>query len=84
MATKSELQGMVVSDKMDKSVVVAIQRQKRHGLYGKTQRRTSTFVVHDEANDVKVGDRVAIVEVRPRSRRKRWVVTRSVERARGV
>jgi small subunit ribosomal protein S17 len=84
MATKSELQGMVVSDKMDKSVVVAIQRQKRHGLYGKTQRRTSTFVVHDEANDVKVGDRVAIVEVRPMSRRKRWVVTRIVERARGV
>ena len=84
MATKSELQGMVVSDKMYKSVVVAIQRQKRHGLYGKTQRRTSTFVVHDEANDVKVGDRVAIVEVRPMSRRKRWVVTRIVERARGV
>ncbi|MAM84964.1 MAG: 30S ribosomal protein S17 [Acidobacteriota bacterium] len=84
MATKSELQGMVVSDKMDKSVVVAIQRQTRHGLYGKTQRRTSTFVVHDEANDVKVGDRVAIVEVRPMSRRKRWVVTRIVERARGV
>ena len=52
MATKSELQGMVVSDKMDTSVVVAIQRQTRHGLYGKTQRRTSTFVVHDEANDV--------------------------------
>ena len=84
MATKSELQGMVVSDKMDNSVVVAIQRQKRHGLYGKTQRRTSTFVVHDEANDVKVGDRVAIVEVRPMSRRKRLVVTRIVERARGV
>ena len=82
MATKSEVQGVVVSDKMDKSVVVAVERQIRHRLYGKTQRRTSKFVAHDTANDVKVGDRVAIVESRPMSRRKRWVVTRVVERAR--
>ena len=82
MATKSEVQGVVVSDKMDKSVVVAVERQIRHRLYGKTQRRTSKFVAHDAANDVKVGDRVAIVESRPMSRRKRWVVTRVVERAR--
>ncbi|HJO37446.1 MAG: 30S ribosomal protein S17 [Vicinamibacterales bacterium] len=84
MATKSEMQGLVVSDKMDKSVVVAIERQVRHGLYGKTQRRTSKFVAHDEENAVKVGDRVAIVEGRPMSRRKRWVVTRVVEKGRGV
>ncbi len=82
MATKSEVQGVVVSDKMDKSVVVAVERQIRHRLYGKTQRRTSKFMAHDAANDVKVGDRVAIVESRPMSRRKRWVVTRVVERAR--
>ena len=82
MATKSEVRGVVVSDKMDKSVVVAVERQIRHRLYGKTQRRTSKFVAHDAANDVKVGDRVAIVESRPMSRRKRWVVTRVVERAR--
>ncbi len=82
MATKSEVHGVVVSDKMDKSVVVAVERQIRHRLYGKTQRRTSKFVAHDAANDVKVGDRVAIVESRPMSRRKRWVVTRVVERAR--
>ena len=82
MATKSEVQGVVVSDKMDKSVVVAVERQIRHRLYGKTQRRTSKFVAHDAASDVKVGDRVAIVESRPMSRRKRWVVTRVVERAR--
>ena len=82
MATKSEVQGVVVSDTMDKSVVVAVERQTRHRLYGKTQRRTSKFMAHDAANDVKVGDRVAIVESRPMSRRKRWVVTRVVERAR--
>ncbi len=82
MATKSEVQGVVVSDTMDKSVVVAVERQIRHRLYGKTQRRTSKFMAHDAANDVKVGDRVAIVESRPMSRRKRWVVTRVVERAR--
>ncbi len=82
MTTKSEVQGVVVSDKMDKSVVVAVERQIRHRLYGKTQRRTSKFVAHDAANDVKVGDRVAIVQSRPMSRRKRWVVMRVIERAR--
>jgi len=84
MATKSEVQGIVVSDKMEKSVVVAIERQIRHSLYGKTQRRTSKFVAHDDTNDAKVGDRVAIAEVRPMSRRKRWVVTRVIKRSRGV
>jgi len=84
MATKSEVHGIVVSDKMEKSVVVAIERQIRHGLYGKTQRRTSRFVAHDDTNDAKVGDRVAIAEGRPMSRRKRWVVTRVLKRSRGV
>lgn len=78
---KREVFGRVVSDKMDKSVVVAVERQTRHGLYGKAQRRTSRFMAHDEANEAKVGDRVAIVEARPLSRRKRWVVTRVVEKA---
>ena len=76
--------GTVVSDKMDKSVVVAIERQVRHGLYGKTQRRTSKFVAHDEENAVKVGDRVAIVEGRPMRRRERGGVTRGVGKGRGV
>ena len=84
MATKAEITGVVVSDKMDKSVVVAVERQVRDPLYGKTQRRTSKFLAHNEANDVKVGDRVAIVESRPMSRRKRWVVTRVVEKAREI
>jgi small subunit ribosomal protein S17 len=81
VATKAEITGLVVSDKMDKSVVVSVQRQIRDALYGKTQKRTSKFLAHNEANDVKIGDRVAIVEARPMSRRKRWVVTRVVEKA---
>jgi small subunit ribosomal protein S17 len=84
MAGKAEVTGVVVSDKMDKSVVVAVERQVRDPLYGKTQRRTSKFVAHDEANGAKVGDRVAIVESRPLSRRKRWVVTRVVEKAKVI
>ena len=84
MATKAEVMGVVISDKMDKSVVVAVERQVRDPLYGKTQRRTSKFLAHNEANDVKVGDRVAIVESRPLSRRKRWVVTRVVEKAKVI
>ena len=84
MATKAEITGVVVSDKMDKTVTIAVERQIRDALYGKTQRRTSKFLAHNEANDVKVGDRVAIVEARPMSRRKRWVVTRVVEKAKEV
>ena len=81
---KTEIFGKVVSDKMDKSVTVAIERQVRHGLYGKQQRRTSQFMAHDEKNEAKVGDRVALVPSRPLSRRKRWVVTRVVEKAREI
>ena len=81
MAEKSEKEGVVVSNKMQKTCVVAVEWQMRHGLYGKTQRRTSKFVAHDEENTAKMGDRVAIVESRPLSRRKRWVLTRVVRRA---
>jgi small subunit ribosomal protein S17 len=81
MGIKAQLTGTVVSDKMDKTVVVAVERQVRHSVYGKSQRKTSTFVAHDEKNEAKVGDRVAIVESRPLSRRKRWVVTRVVAQA---
>ena len=84
MAGKAEVTGVVISDKMEKSVVVAVERQVRDPLYGKTQRRTSKFLAHNEANEAKVGDRVAIVESRPMSRRKRWVVTRVVEKAKGI
>ena len=68
MATKAVVTGVVVSDKMDKTVKVAIERQVRDPLYGKTQRRTSTFLAHDEKNEAKVGDKVAITETRPLSR----------------
>jgi len=84
MGNKTEAIGVVVSDKAAKTVVVAVERQVRHDVYGKTQRLTSKFMAHDEADDARVGDRVAIAESRPRSRRKRWVVTRIVERAKVV
>ena len=78
MATKAEITGVVVSDKMDKSVVVSVQRQIRDALYGKTQKRTSKFMVHDEENAAKIGDTVAITETRPMSRRKSWALARVV------
>lgn len=81
MAGKTEVVGVVVSDKMDKSVVVTVERQVRHGVYAKSQRLTSRFMAHNEGNAAKVGDRVALAEARPMSRRKRWVVTRIVEKA---
>ena len=81
MSVKSQVTGTVVSDKMEKTVVVAVEWQVRHGLYGKTERRTSTFMVHDEDNTAKIGDTVEIVETRPLSRRKRWALRRVVRQA---
>ena len=75
---------MVISNKMQKSIVVAVEWQVRHGLYGKTERRTSTFMVHDEENAAKIGDTVAIVETRPLSRLKRWALKRVVRQASAV
>jgi small subunit ribosomal protein S17 len=79
---KVEILGTVVSNKMMKSVVVSVERKVRHDVYGKQQRLTSRFMAHDEKSEAKVGDTVALVPSRPLSRRKRWVVTRIVERAR--
>jgi len=84
MSVKSQLTGTVVSDKMEKTVVVAVARQVRHSVYGKIQRRTSTFVAHNEDNAAKMGDTVNIAESRPLSRRKRWVVTQIVAKASAV
>ena len=78
MSVKAQLTGHVISDKMEKTVVVAVERQVRHPLYGKSQRKTSTFMAHNEHNEAKTGDTVVIAESRPLSRRKRWVVTRVV------
>ncbi len=81
MSTKSHFTGKIVSDKMNKTVVVAVERQERHPLYGKIMRKTTTFFAHDEENTAKVGDTVDIAESRPLSRRKRWVVTRVLVKA---
>jgi small subunit ribosomal protein S17 len=81
MASKAELQGVVVSAKMQKSVVVSVERRVQHPVYGKIQKRTTRFVAHNEGDAAKAGDRVAIAETRPMSARKRWTVTRIIERA---
>ena len=73
--------GVVVSDKMDKTVVVAIENRRRHPLYRKTVARTKKFHAHDETNECIIGDIVRIEESRPRSKLKRWVVRDIVERA---
>jgi len=73
--------GMVDSDKMDKTVVVAIVDSVKHPLYGKIVKRTVKFKAHDEENTCGVGDRVEIMETRPLSKDKRWRVTRIIEKA---
>ena len=73
-------EGLVVSDKMDKTVVVAVEDRVKHALYGKVMRRTSALKAHDEQNDCGIGDRVLIMETRPLSATKRW---RVVESSRG-
>ena len=84
MGNRREVVGVVVRDKMERGVVVAVERRVSHDVYGKIQRRTSKFMAHDEADTAKVGDRIAMVESRPLSRRKRYVVTRVIERAGNV
>ena len=74
-------EGIVVSDKMQKTVVVAVEDRVKHPLYGKVLRRTSKVKVHDEANTAGVGDRVLIMETRPLSATKRWRVVEILERA---
>lgn len=75
-------EGTVVSTKMDKTVVVAVVDRVRHPRYGKTVQRTRKLYAHDEANDVREGDRVRVQETRPLSRQKRWRVVEVLERAR--
>jgi len=74
--------GMVVSDKMMKTVVVSIERRVQHPVYGKMVRRTKKLKAHDEQNEAKTGDTVRIMETRPLSKDKRWRVVEIVERAR--
>jgi small subunit ribosomal protein S17 len=79
--SRQVLTGIVVSDKMDKTVTVAVERTIMHRLYKRIVKRTSKFAAHDENNECKVGDRVVIVSSRPLSKRKRWRVSEIVERA---
>ncbi len=74
-------QGYVVSDKMDKTVVVEVEDRVKHPLYGKVIRRTSKVKAHDEKNDAGVGDRVLIMETRPLSATKRWRIVEILEKA---
>ncbi|SFU68844.1 30S ribosomal protein S17 [Alicyclobacillus macrosporangiidus] len=75
------LVGKVVSDKMDKTIVVAVEEHVKHRLYGKTMRRTKKFKAHDERNEAKVGDVVRIMETRPLSKEKRWRLVEIIEKA---
>ena len=72
--------GRVVSDKMDKTIVVAVETKVRHPLYGKTMNRTTKFKAHDENNECRIGDTVKIVETRPLSKDKCWRVVEILER----
>ncbi|MGH4140410.1 30S ribosomal protein S17 [Clostridium sp.] len=73
--------GRVVSDKMDKTVVVAIETKVRHPLYGKIINKTTKFKAHDENNEAQINDKVSIMETRPLSKDKRWRITGIVEKA---
>lgn len=73
-------EGIVVSDKSDKTAVVAVERLKRHPLYGRVQRVTKKYHAHDENNECNVGDRVEMTECRPLSKQKRWRVSQILQR----
>lgn len=78
---RKERIGLVTSNKMDKSIVVSIQRRVKHPLYGKFVKMTSKFIVHDKNNDCNEGDKVKIMETRPLSKRKNWRLVEIIERA---
>jgi small subunit ribosomal protein S17 len=80
-STRKTRVGVVVSDKMDKTVVVAVRDTTRHQLYGKILRRTTKYSAHDEQNSCGVGDRVLIMETRPLSKTKHWRVAQILEKA---
>ena len=78
---RKRLVGVVTSDKMDKTVTVAVTTSKRHPVYGKVLRRVKKYKAHDEANECRLGDRVQIIESKPISRQKRFTVISILERA---
>lgn len=78
---RKERVGIVTSNKMDKTITVAVQRREKHPMYGKFVKKTSKFAAHDEANDCGIGDTVKIMETRPLSKNKRWRLVEVIERA---
>ena len=78
---RKERIGQVVSNKMEKSIVVSVQRRVKHPIYGKFIRKTTKFMAHDANNDCGIGDTVKIMETRPLSKRKRWRLVEIIERA---
>ncbi len=78
---RKERVGVVVSDKMDKSIIVGIQRRVKHATYGKIIKKTTKLMAHDEHNDANEGDTVRIIETRPLSKHKRWRLVEITERA---
>lgn len=79
--TRKERVGVVISDKMDKSISVAVQRQIKHPIYGKFIKKTTKLMAHDEENDAHEGDTVRIMETRPLSKNKRWRLVEVIARA---
>lgn len=73
--------GIVTSNKMDKTIVIAVERRFQHPVYGKFVKRTKKFMAHDENNDCNIGDKVSIMEIRPLSKNKRWRLVEIIERA---
>lgn len=78
---RKERIGKVVSNKMQKSIVVAVERRVKHPIYGKFMKKTSKFMAHDEKNECNIGDVVRIMETRPLSKRKRWRLVEIIEKA---
>ena len=78
---RKERTGLVVSNKMDKSITVQIERKFRHPMYGKFVKKTTKFIAHDEKNECNIGDTVRIMETRPLSKNKNWRLVEIIERA---
>jgi small subunit ribosomal protein S17 len=78
---RKERTGLVVSDKMDKSITIVVERKVKHPIYGKFVKKTSKFIAHDEKNDCNIGDTVRVMETRPLSKNKCWRLVEIIERA---
>ena len=78
---RKERIGLVVSNKMDKSIVIAVERRVKHAIYGKFVKKTSKFMAHDDKNDCNIGDTVKIMETKPLSKNKNWRLVEILERA---